>query len=87
MQYKSPALDQLLQDAAGTVDKTKRKDLYFKIQDQINEDAPSIPLHIWNAMWVRNKRVNNYSYPNHMGPAIVNSGRPLINEVFVSDSK
>ncbi len=87
MQYKNPALDQLLKDAASTVDRAKRRDLYFKIQDQLNEDAPSLPLHIWNAMWVRNKRVQNYAYPTHMGPAIVNSSRPLINQVFVNDGK
>jgi peptide/nickel transport system substrate-binding protein len=85
--YKSREVDQLLQQAASTVDKAKRKEIYFKIQDILNEDAPSIPMSVWNGLWIRNKRVQNFGSPTYLGPGTFTGPRPGINQVWVSDGK
>jgi len=86
--YKSPEVDQLLVQAAGTIDRAKRKEIYFKIQNILNEDAPSIPVNYWNALWIRNKRVKNLGFPDgHIGPATFSAGRPQMGQVWVTDGK
>ncbi|MCS7105910.1 MAG: ABC transporter substrate-binding protein [Candidatus Aenigmarchaeota archaeon] len=40
--YKNPEVDKLLEEARGTLDEEKRKQLYFKVQEIIVEDAPNI---------------------------------------------
>jgi peptide/nickel transport system substrate-binding protein len=85
--YRNPALDELLAAAAGTIDRAKRRDLYYKVQDILNNDVPSVPVNIWNGFWIRNKRVQNFSYPTGMGPAIYSSARPVLSQVFVTDGK
>jgi peptide/nickel transport system substrate-binding protein len=85
--YKNPALDQLLSAAAATLDQAKRKDIYFQIQDLLNQDAPSIPLHTWNNLWVRSKRVRNLGLGSGIGPANAGGPRPNANQVWVADGK
>jgi peptide/nickel transport system substrate-binding protein len=87
MGYKNSEVDSLLAQAASVIDHAKRKEIYFKIQDILNDDAPSLPISCWNGLWVRNKRVKNYSAPDRMGPAIFNAARPMINKVWVTDGK
>ena len=42
--YKNPELDKLIEEAAHTLDETKRAALYRKIQDIADEDVPSVPI-------------------------------------------
>src|SRR6202011_1024588 len=35
--YKNPQVDQLLDQAVATLDRSKRQELYFKMQDLVNE--------------------------------------------------
>jgi peptide/nickel transport system substrate-binding protein len=85
--YKNPAIDQLLAQADVTLDLNARKQLYFKIQDVLNQDAPSIPIIGGHSLWVRNKRVVNYTYPQFFGQPTFAAQRAQINQVFVSDGK
>ena len=38
--YKNPEFDDLLNRAASTIDENERRDLYFRAQEIVNEDAP-----------------------------------------------
>jgi peptide/nickel transport system substrate-binding protein len=42
--YQVPEVDKMLEDAAATIDTTKRSDLYAKIQQRVLKDAVVVPL-------------------------------------------
>jgi peptide/nickel transport system substrate-binding protein len=42
--YQVPEVDKLLEDAAGTTDAAKRKDLYAQVQQRVLKDAVVVPL-------------------------------------------
>lgn len=86
--YKNPQADALMEQANATNDQTKRKQLYFQVQNILNEDLPSVPVNVWNSMWVRNKRVQNFSIKSgNLGPGTYGTARPFINKVWVTDGK
>jgi peptide/nickel transport system substrate-binding protein len=62
MSYKNDALDKVLDDAVGTLDKSKRKQLYFDMQKVLAEDQPAPILNFGNALVGVNKRVVNYPF-------------------------
>lgn len=42
--YQNPELDQLLDDAAATIDEDERRELYYQAQEIIYDDAPWAPI-------------------------------------------
>src|SRR5262249_11440118 len=42
--YRNPDLDKLLEDATATIDRSKRKDIYTRIQNLMAEEVPVMPL-------------------------------------------
>jgi peptide/nickel transport system substrate-binding protein len=81
--FKNTQVDNILDQALGTLDKNKRKDLYGQFQDIMSEEVPS-PVILFNTgIYAWNKRVNNTDF----GPFNQFGARPWANKVFVSDGK
>jgi len=59
--YKNPSVDKLLDDAVATLDKGKRKDLYFQLQNILADELPSCIVCNPNGIYGVNKRVHNYN--------------------------
>ncbi|MCW5853587.1 MAG: hypothetical protein KIT87_26210, partial [Anaerolineae bacterium] len=57
--YANPDLDKILDDALNTTDINKRKELYFKMQEIVAKDVPSVILDFPKALVAVNKRVVN----------------------------
>jgi peptide/nickel transport system substrate-binding protein len=81
MQYKNPDLDKVLDDAVGTLDQSKRKQLYFQMQQILAEDQPAPILTFPNGILGLNKRVQNWQYGT-----FIQRGAYL-KDVFVTDGK
>ena len=58
--YSNPNVDSLLEQALQTVDRNKRKDLYFKVQQTVAEDAVYLFLFWLTNHTALNKRVQGY---------------------------
>jgi peptide/nickel transport system substrate-binding protein len=81
--FKNSQVDNILDQALGTLDKNKRKDLYGQFQDIMSEEVPS-PVILFNSgIWAWNKRVQNTDF----GPFNQYQSRPWSNKVFVTDGK
>ena len=81
--FKNQQVDDILDQALGTLDKNKRKDLYGQFQDIMSEEVPS-PVILFNSgIWAHNKRVQNTDF----GPFNQFGARPWANKVFVTDGK
>lgn len=59
--YKNDQVDKLLDDAVAAVDRAKRKDLYFQVQNMLAADPPSIIVCDVNGICAVNKRVHNWN--------------------------
>jgi peptide/nickel transport system substrate-binding protein len=81
--YSNPQVDKLMEDALGTVDQNKRKDLYYKIQDILLDDLPQPVLAYYFSLWGINKRVQNFK----VAPFHTYQARPWMKDVFVTDGK
>lgn len=81
MSYKNPALDKVLDDATGTTDMKKRKDLYFQMQQIIADDMPAPVLFFPNNIQAINKRVNGVVVDTFTGR------RAYQKDVWVADQK
>ncbi len=57
--YANPALDALLDDAAGTSDQARQREDYAKVQQILARDLPSINLWYLDTVVVHNKRLRN----------------------------
>ena len=55
--YKNPDVDRLLEEARGTLDESRRLELYAQAERQILSDAPVIPLYFCRCFRVANARV------------------------------
>lgn len=55
--YRSPRIDHLLEEARGTLDESRRLDLYAQAERQILTDAPVIPLYFFRDFRVASTRV------------------------------
>jgi peptide/nickel transport system substrate-binding protein len=81
--FKNQQVDDILDQALGTLDKNKRKDLYGQFQDIMSEEVPS-PVILFNSgIWATNKRVQGTDF----GPFNQYAARPWANKVFVTDGK
>src|SRR5215510_3982275 len=77
--YKNPELDTLFNDGVSTLDQKKRKDIYVKIQNVLQEDQPFVELLVPKGIFGYNKRVQGTEF----GPA----GRPINKNMWVDDGK
>jgi len=88
MQYKNPQLDKILNDAAATLDQKKRKELYFQVQDILNEDVPAPVLVFNKSIWGIRKRLQGITGGElGLGPYTQVGQRPWARTMFVADGK
>jgi peptide/nickel transport system substrate-binding protein len=81
--FKNPDVDKILDDAIVTLDKAKRKQLYFQFQDIMSDQVPS-PIILFNTgIWGVSKRVQNADF----GPFNQFGARPWMKDVWVTDGK
>ena len=73
--------DKLIDDAASTYDRSKRKDFYFKLQNIINDDPSQPPLFFGTNPQGINKRVQGYVFSPYVSPNF------FVRDVWVSDGK
>jgi peptide/nickel transport system substrate-binding protein len=73
--------DKLMDDAVATYDRTKRKDLYFKLQNIINDEPSQPPLFFGTGPSAINKRVKNYVFSPFVTTSFYSK------DVFVTDGK
>jgi len=83
MGYSNPEVDKLIDDALTTADRSKRKEMYGRIQDILSEDVPA-PMLVWKKeLFGISKRVQNFG----VGPHNRHYPRPWMKDVFVTDGK
>jgi peptide/nickel transport system substrate-binding protein len=86
--FKNPQVDKILDDAVGTLDQKKRQQLYYQLQDKINEEVPAPILTFRKGIWAVNNRVKNMTGGDHgLGTYTQFYTRPWMKDVFVSDGK
>ncbi|HEY1420816.1 MAG TPA: ABC transporter substrate-binding protein [Candidatus Dormibacteraeota bacterium] len=81
--FKNPDVDAALDGALVTLDKNKRKQLYYQFQDIMSDQVPA-PILMFNVgLWATSKRVMNADFGtyNQFGQ------RPWMNTVWVTDGK
>jgi peptide/nickel transport system substrate-binding protein len=83
--YKNPQVDSLLDQAVGTLDQAQRKQLYFQLQDILNDEVPSFNTPFWKYLAFINKRVVNMGV-ERIGP-LTGYTRYFMNETWVTDGK
>lgn len=81
--YKSPEVDNLLDQGVQTLDRSKRKQVYAQIQETLMRDLPTPLLTIPKGIWGISKRVQNFN----VGPWNQYGPRPWYKDVYVSDGK
>jgi peptide/nickel transport system substrate-binding protein len=81
--FKNAQVDGILDQAIGTLDKNKRKQLYFQFQDIMSDEVPS-PIILFNTgIYGVSKRVKNADF----GPFNQFAARPWMKDVWVTDGK
>jgi len=81
--FKNQQVDGILDQALGTLDKNKRKELYGQFQDIMSDEVPSPVILFNHGIWAWNKRVQGTDF----GPFNQFGERPWSNKVFVTDGK
>lgn len=61
--YSNPELDKVLEEAVGTFDRAKAKELYTRAQEIISREVPQFPLWYSDQMVVARKSVQNINVP------------------------
>ena len=81
--FKNDQVDQILDQAVGTLDRNKRKDLYGQFQDIMSDQVPA-PILMFNVgIWATSKRVMNADF----GTYNQFQNRPWMKDVWVTDGK
>jgi peptide/nickel transport system substrate-binding protein len=81
--FKNDQVDSVLDQAVGTLDKTKRKQLYFQFQDLMSDQVPA-PIILFNhGIWGVNTRVQGTDF----GPYNQYATRPWNHATWVTDGK
>jgi peptide/nickel transport system substrate-binding protein len=81
--FKNTQVDSILDQAIGTLDKNKRKQLYFQFQDIMSDEVPS-PIILFNTgIYGVSKRVKGADF----GPFNQFANRPWMKDVWVTDGK
>jgi peptide/nickel transport system substrate-binding protein len=81
--YSNPTVDKILDDAAGELDQSKRKQLYYQLQKTIMDDLPGAPLIFQQGAWVYQNFVHQMG-AGFMGPYCLYGPRPYMNQVFMT---
>jgi peptide/nickel transport system substrate-binding protein len=81
--FKNDQVDQILNQALSTLDKTKRKQLYSQFQDIMSDEQPSPVLLFNTGIWGVNTRVQGTGF----GPFNQYAQRPWNHQVWVTDGK
>lgn len=81
--YRNPDLDKLLDDATATIDRSKRKDIYARIQNVMAEEVAVMPLVVPFSTLAVSKRLQAASFTVHTGASV----RPWMNNLWVTDGK
>jgi len=86
--YKSSAMDKILDDAVGTLDQSKRKQLYFQMQDILNDEVPA-PILVFNkGIWGMTKRVQGVTGGDFgLGTYTQFGNKAWMKSTFVTDGK
>jgi peptide/nickel transport system substrate-binding protein len=77
--YKNPELDTLLNEGVSTLDQKKRKDIYVKVQNILQEDQPYVELLVPKGIIGYQSRVHGGEF----GPP----SRPINRNMWVDDGK
>jgi peptide/nickel transport system substrate-binding protein len=77
--YKNPEIDSLFNDGISTLDQKKRKDIYVKVQNILQQDQPFVELLVPKGITGHQKRVHGGEY----GPP----SRPINRNMWVDDGK
>ena len=86
--YKSATVDKILDDAVGTLDQSKRKQLYFQMQDALNDEVPAPILNFTKGIYGINKRVQGITGGDiALGTYTQYFSRPWLKNTFVTDGK
>ena len=81
--FKNDQVDQILDQAVGTLDRNKRKDLYGQFQDIMSDQVPA-PIIVFNhGIWGVSTRVQGTDF----GPFNQFEPRPWNHNVWVTDGK
>jgi len=81
--FKNSQVDSILDQAIGTLDKNKRKQLYSQFQDIMSDEVPS-PIILFNTgIYGVSKRVRGADF----GPFNQFGARPWMKDVWVTDGK
>ena len=81
--FKNTQVDSILDQAIGTLDKNKRKQLYSQFQDIMSDEVPS-PIILFNTgIYGVSKRVRGTDF----GPFNQFAARPWMKDVWVTDGK
>ena len=81
--FKNDQVDSILDQAVGTLDKTKRKQLYGQFQDIMSDVVPAPILNFNHGIWGVNTRVQGTDF----GPFNQFEPRPWNHNVWVTDGK
>jgi len=81
--FKNDQVDSILDQAIGTLDQTKRKQLYGQFQDIMSDVVPAPILFFNTGIWGVNSRVQNTDF----GPFNQYQFRPWLKNVWVTDGK
>jgi peptide/nickel transport system substrate-binding protein len=81
--FKNDQVDSVLDQAVGTLDKTKRKQLYAQFQDLMSDLNPAPILFFNHGIWGVNTRVQGSDF----GPFNQYEPRPWNHNVWVTDGK
>ena len=81
--FKNDQVDSILDQALGTLDQGKRKQLYSQFQDIMSEQVPAPILNFTHGIWGVNTRVQGTDF----GPFNQYQFRPWLKNVWVTDGK
>jgi len=85
--FKNPQVDQVLTQAASTLDQGKRKQLYAQFQDLMNDQVPA-PILVFNkGLWAVSKRVQGINNTVFGSYNQYGSRSLLFKDVWVTDQK
>jgi peptide/nickel transport system substrate-binding protein len=87
--YKSTKMDGILDQAVATLDQSKRKQLYYQMQDILNDEVPA-PILLFNkGLWGFTKRIQGYNTDKDLGVGTYTQygARRWLNQAWVQDGK
>lgn len=68
--YNNPEVDDLITKAAVERDDSKRREMYFKLQDIAQKEGPVVPIYHDVTLYAFNKKVNNFELDVSFKPSL-----------------